>query len=178
MTVYKTHDNKLKVCLTDTEVLTSFGTYERLHNINLHTKIIINALLRDIISQHKSLLKGGKITTKITAHKNRGCEFTLYSNKTSDKDYTLFFSDSENLTLAILQLYKYYKHKKAKSSLFKMANGYALIIQSQNEKSFLKIKHFFETMSDSPVSAEYTREYGISIITGNAVERYGKAFLK
>ena len=77
MNVLKVAENELKIFLTDTEVKSSFGNYESLFYMSQEGRIIMSALLRDIIFIYYSLSGNESFKTKIKVQKNRGCEITV-----------------------------------------------------------------------------------------------------
>lgn len=44
MTVYRADRNKIKISLTDNEVLAFFGTYERINDMNAGTRLTVALL--------------------------------------------------------------------------------------------------------------------------------------
>ena len=81
MTVYEIHKNKFKIKLSDTEVLALFGSYTKLFEMKKETKILINLLLKDILSKRKQNFKNGKISADLKVIKNFGTKFILFATK-------------------------------------------------------------------------------------------------
>jgi len=178
MTVCKVNETKIKIRLTDTEVITCFGNYEKLFCATASTKLTINALLCDLIPHYNHLANSSKIVAKITAQKHLGCEITVYAYFHNDtaKEHILNFKNSEDLTRAILCIYRSKPYCKMKSSLYSLAGKFILIIE--NRSLLPQAKELAERVCTSHIYAEYVREYGKLLIDDNAVSVYGKAFLK
>lgn len=182
MTVYEIGKTMLKITLTDTEVISCFGAYEKLYTMSYGIQLAINLLLRDIISEHKNFFENSKITAGIKAVKNCGCEITLYCRKSlrnsPKKEYIFCFDDSESLTQAILTLLNRNNTRNLESSLYKMPDCYCLIITSRDANNIFIINEFCNKKSNPKFYAEYVKEYGKPLIINNAINRYGVAFSK
>lgn len=183
MTVLHIDRNRIKVILTDTEVISCFGAYERLCTMSGSIKSALNALLRDIITDYRRTCNKCKIVANIRAKKNCGCEITLSAVGTrhsqEEKEYIYDFADTEDLTRAILQLYRQRGMRSIKSSLYKMPRGFRLLIKSgKSRDSFFVLNEFCLKSSCSHTEAEYTREHGKPLITETAVKKYGSVFFK
>lgn len=175
MTVSSLNENKICVKLSNIEVLSCFGTYEKLLEMSTFTKTAIAALLRDIIANKWRNYCNMKIQIKIKAKRYSGCEITVFSPNTSAFKNVIFeFDNLENLTFAILNIYSTFKNSK--SSLFKFKNTYRLIINNCPLKTYYILNDFGRLCT--PFSIEYARtvEYGKPLIERNAVHIYGKSF--
>ena len=93
-----------------------------------------------------------------------------------NNEYILTFNSSNDLTSAVLLLYRNKKLSTSKSSLYKMNKNFILIIESSSPLLFLQ--EFSKNNKNAHIQAEYVREYGKAIILNNAISAYGKAFLK
>ncbi len=177
MKVCKINTHQIEIRLSHTEVIHYFENYKNLQNATAGAKLALYFLLYDILPYYEFFSNQDKITAKITAHKNKGCDITVYSNtKHTSKEYILNFKNSESLTNAILSLYKNNKFCHIKSSLYSLCGNFVLILESNHTLSHiseLNIKPL-----NSHIYAEYVREYGKPLIYNNAVSIYGKAFLK
>ena len=58
MTVYRADRNKIKISLTDNEVLAFFGTYERINDMNAGTRLTVALLLREGLSEYPDEFDG------------------------------------------------------------------------------------------------------------------------
>lgn len=183
MTVSELGENKIRVSLTDTEVLCCFGNYERLFQMTDAIKSAFNALLIDIIKKHSSVLGKGRVIVQIKAQKSLGCEIILTcaipKRKLLKKEILLEFSDSESLIHFILYLYRKKRYYRLLSSVYKLKNSYFLIISHRNCNELLySAKEFCRKITEGGNKAEFIKEYGKPIILNNAIEEFGKYFSK
>lgn len=183
MTVSVITQNKIRILLTHTEVITCFGEYSTLYSLGPKVKSSLNLLLNDIITTHSLFNKNCKISAKIKVKENFGCEILLVAllpkRKTPDNECVFEFSDSEALTAGITELYKNVRNFRFLSHLYKTEKGYSLIVNCQNPKEQLFVLHeFCFEINDSQNAVEYTKEYGKPLILNCAIERYGKFFSK
>lgn len=182
MTVSKLSRNRLKVTISNTEVLCCFGSYERLESMTDGIRSALSALLRDIISENRQILHEGRITARIKLKRNHGCEIILIpaaAKRYGDlKEYVFEFADSESLTCAILRLYRSRSTARLESSLYKMPDSYRLIVKSRKQDLSYILREYYSRECSFVYEAEYTYEHGKPLIVGNAVKRYGAAFSK
>lgn len=186
MTVRKVGESSLKISLTDKEVLSYFGAYEKIGSMSGGVKLIVSAMLDDILDDYGFTGNDKKLLVEMRAKVNYGCEITVTiieeksrRMKSESKDYLFEFSGSESLIVGMMYLYRNRKDRRLKSSLYKMPNTYRLIICSTTYRdTFLKMNEFCIRQSDSPYEAAYTEEYGDLLIEENAIEKFGTAFSK
>lgn len=181
MTVHEIGKSILKITITDTEVISYFGAYEKLYTMSSNVQYTINLLLRDIIAEHREFFQNTDIKGGIKAVKKCGCEITLYRRPLRDiaeKEYVFLFNSSESLTKAILVLYSSKQTANIKSSLYKMPDSYCLIIKSRYAERIFIMNEFACKKADSLFFNDYVKEYGKPLIINNAVSRYGSAFSK
>ena len=182
MTVLKLSHNRLKIIISNTEVLCCFGSYESLGKMTDSIKSALSALLSDIIAENRAVFKNGRITAKIRLIKNYGCEIILIPDlqrgRSSEKEYIFEFADSESLILAVLLLYRNRATVGLQSSLYKMPDGYRLIIRRAKSNLSIVLKEFYSRECSFEYEAEYTYEHGKPLIVGNAVKKFGAAFFK
>lgn len=181
MRVSEISKNKVKIVLTDTEVLCCFTSYEKLFSMTDRTKNTIKALLRDIIEERYDPLSCKKVSAEIHAGKNLGCIIivTVKKDRKTKNSYIFEFSDSESLIAGATYLYRKSRRKKHSASLYKMPDCYRLIISSNAPpESFGGMKEFCRNILNGNVHGEYTKEYGKAILTDNAVSGIAKAFIK
>ena len=76
MTVYRADRNKIKISLTDNEVLAFFGTYERINDMNAGTRLTVALLLREGLSDYPDEFDGD-ILVEIRARESAGCTITV-----------------------------------------------------------------------------------------------------
>ncbi len=168
---------KVKIVLTNTEVLSCFGAYEKLFEMSFVTKNAIKALLRDIIKKHYN---HQKISAEIRAEKNYGCVIILTAidkrNKTVQIAYE--FYNSESLITGSLNLYKIFKNTPYNSAIYKISDKYYIIINTV-ASAFPKYKtKSFDNVYTDAVKCEIIKEYGNIITENNALEKISSAFLK
>ena len=72
MTVYKIGRKKLKITLTDSEVISFFETYERLNSVSGEARITVGLLLKKSLLEYDTELDGN-LLVEIRARKNAGC---------------------------------------------------------------------------------------------------------
>lgn len=161
-------NKKLKITLTNTEVITLFGGYEELLSLSKNTKYAVCALIREILEENEELYNSNKTTIKIKSKKPLGCEITL---KSEENEYLLFFNNCQDLEKAIKTL-----KNNLKSSLYKTENGYCLLIKSLSEKPLLKSEGYSSNTLSSELTAAYIREYSKLLIKDNAIDIWQKAF--
>lgn len=179
MTVSKINSQAIRVVLTHTEVLSCFGTYERLFLMNDSTKQVLTALLREIITENGDIYRNGRILARVRAQRDNGCEIVLSplnAGETRDaKEYVASFPDSESLTQALLMLYS--RHAVCtESSLYKCDCGYRLILSSCDEDIKPLLNEFCPAVSCSALEAEAVREYCLPITANGVIQKYGAAF--
>jgi len=186
MTVSKISKNKIKIALSDSEVLSYFGSYEKIASMSKGIRLTISSLLQDSLRDYGFTSGDDKFLIELNAQENSGCEIliTIITKKelvkrTSSEIYMLEFSDTESMTGGVMYLYRNRKYKHIPSSLYKMTNTYRLIVTIAGKKDFpFAINEFCLRQSDSPFETAYTEEYGKVLIPENAVEKFGDAFSK
>ncbi len=160
-------NQKLKITLTNTEVLTIFGGYEELLTLNKNTKYAVYALIREILDEEQ--YDTNKATIKIKSKKPLGCEITLNSE---ENEYFLFFNNCQELEKAIKTL-----NENLKSALYKTENGYCLLIKSRSEKPLIKAESFCYGSSNSNLTAAHIKEYAKMLIEDNAISIWKENFI-
>ena len=179
MTVYKIGRKKLKITLTDSEVISFFETYERLNSVSGEARITVGFLLKKSLLEYDTELDGN-LLVEIRARKNAGCIITVSPadslRRSPKKSPFMFeFADSNAMICGAVRLYK--SRGRIESNLYKMPKTYRLIVTTRTECDFFFMKEFCTRQSDSEIEAEYTAEYGKLISEKNAVEKIGRAFL-
>ena len=179
MTVYKIGQKKLKITLTDREVISFFGTYKGLTSANSEARLAVGLLLKKSLLEYDTELEG-RLLVEIRARENAGCVITVSpadSSRRSSKSSTVMFefADTNALTAGAVRLYK--SRFFGGSSLYKMPHTYRLIVTARGEKDFYFMNEFCLRQSDSFIEAAYTKEHGRLICEKNAVERLGRAFI-
>lgn len=179
MTVYKIGQKKLEITLSDSEVISFFGTYGRLTSVNKETRMTVGLILRESLLEYGTELDGNLLVV-IKAKENFGCIITVspadYSRRIKKSTQIIFeFSDTDALINGTVRLYKCYA--QINSSIYKMPKAYRLVITSRSDCDFFFMNEFCTRQSDSKLEAAYTAEYGKLICEKNAVEKIGKAFI-
>ncbi len=180
MTVYKVGRNRIKIALTDREVLSFFGAYEKITSMSGNTRLTVGLLLKESLAEYENELDG-ELLVEIRAKENFGCVITVSpadsSRRQSVKAQKMFeFSNSESMIIGITRLFKSRSHTV--SSLYKMQRTYRLIISVKADSDFIFMNEFCFRQSDSPAEIAYTEEYGTLIVKNDAVAKIGKAFSK
>ena len=179
MTVYKIGRKKLKITLTDSEVISFFGTYRGLASVNNEARLAVGLLLKKSLLEYDTELDG-RLLVEIRARENAGCVITVSSAESSRRNLkgstVMFeFADTAALIGGAVRLYK--SRFFEGSSLYKMPHTYRLIVTARGERDFYFMNEFCLRQSDSVIEAAYTKEHGGLICEKNAVERLGRAFI-
>ena len=171
--------NKLKITLTDTEVICCFGAYEKLFSMSPKTKTVIKLLLNDIIEEHYGFLNNKKISAEIRGGKNIGCIIILSSPIAKQKEYLLGFENSEGLIEGVKILHRILRKKNYRSSLYKAYGRYYLFIcNNLDKRRFSLLRNFSYSITSDCIKIEEIKEYGIPITKRNAVNKMHHAFFK
>lgn len=179
MHISKLDNKKVKITLTNTEVLCCFSSYEKLMKMDESTKIIIKALLREI-TESRFENKWTDISVNIRAKVNQGCIMIITPTKeiNSDKTYILEFLKSENLIKSALFLARQNNIKIGENSLYKMDNSYRLITESeQPQNDFYIMNEFCDKIYSDKINQQFTYEYGKPLIENNAIKTIYNAFI-
>lgn len=92
------------------------------------------------------------------------------------REYLFIFQDIESLTQGIIFLYRL--KYNFKSALYKTEKDYRLLIKSNGMPPYLFcLNEFCQRRSCNTLEIAYTKEYGIPLISSNAVKVYGKYFI-
>lgn len=180
MQISEISGNKIKITLTDTEVLCCFSSYQKLFSMSAKTKNTIKILIGDIIYSHYGILGCDKICAEIRGKENTGCVIILSCEAEikNCKDYILCFKNSEEMIKSSLMLNRLLKKQRTFSSLYKNEKQYFLIINTLLDKKTLsKIREFFNIQCDT-VKSEYIKEYCNLITEQNAIKKISLAFSK
>lgn len=181
MTVYKIGSNRINLALTDSEVLSLFGAYEKLNAMSDSVRMTVALLLKEGLSDCKNKLDG-ELLVEIRARKSIGCIIAVSPALPTRKrqkamPIMLEFPDSESMINGILILYGTHRFR-IKSSLYKMPCSYRLTVLAKSDDDTFALNEFCIRQSRSPCEIAYTEEYGIPLAKDDAVERIGKAFFK
>lgn len=178
MTVLKIGLKKLKITLTDGEVLSFFGAYERLYAASGEARLALSLILRESLSEYETELDGD-LLVEIRARENAGCVITVSPADSSKRKSvsavrTFEFADSAAMIDGAVRLYKV--RPRIESSLYNMTGRYRLLVNPRSDLDFYFMNEFCVRQSDSQTVAEYTKEHGKLIAEKNAVEKIGRAF--
>ncbi len=95
------------------------------------------------------------------------------------REFIFIFENSHTLLDGILFLYRNKTTKSLKSRLYKLKNGYCLIIYAITPHPlFLHLKEFCKPTDNSSFSADYIKEYGKILIAEKAIRILGLKFFK
>ena len=181
MTVYRADRNKIKISLTDNEVLAFFGTYERITDMNAGTRLTVALLLKEGLSNYPDEFDGD-ILVEIRAKESAGCTITVSpaekKRKTGGNFFICFdFADSSSMIDGISRLYISRKIH-GKNSLYRISGAYRLIISCKTAKDLFFMNEYCIPSDSSAAACAFTEEHGKIIVKDNAVAVIGKAFTK
>ena len=180
MTVTDLEKGKIKITLTDKEIIAIFGTYQRLYTMNEAVKPTFERILEKVLLSRGLSLKE-ELLIQIKAKQNMGCVILI--SKTAEnnrkKEYVFIFENSHTLTDGMLFLFRNKTTRTLQSKLYKTNSDYRLIIYSKSENPyFLTLKEYCKQSLNSPFQSEYTKEHGKLLINKNAISTFGKYFFK
>ncbi|MBE6749558.1 MAG: adaptor protein MecA [Ruminococcaceae bacterium] len=182
MNVLRVAENRIKIFLTDCEVINSFGNYENLYYMSEKGKIIMSALLRDVIFKNYSLNGSESFKTKIKAQKNRGCEITvsLIEKKRGfeSENLILIFSEEENLNRLLSFIFGSNNSFIKELELYKINRQYVLIIKHTDDGRVALLNEFCFFKSKDSILLEFIKEHGKSLLCTNGLEKYAKCLIK
>lgn len=189
MTVEILNSDKIKICLNGYETDKYFGNCEVTDYNDIKTKYALHNILRvalptiDFLDGYKSAeiefypsADGGCIICLTRVNNGK----TLCKSSNLCKSFILQFDNSENMLSAIEQLYINKDTRFIKSSLYKLSNTYRLVLLAQ-QQNIEFVKHITDYCSKSftgIADISYTDEYGMAIVSKNAVSKIGKFLVK
>lgn len=179
MTVTDLDKGRIKISLTDKEIITLFGTYQRFYDMGDSIKPTFeNILERVLISRGLSLKQ--ELLIQVKAKENNGCVIIISPIRSSGKkEYLFIFENTKKLTEGMLFLFRNKSTRNIESKLFKTENDYRLIISSRdNNPCFLTLKEYCNPRPIKPFETDYTKEHGKLLIGKHAVKTFGNAFFK
>ena len=179
MTVYKIGQKKLEITLTDSEVISFFGTYGSLTSVSGEARLNVGLLLKQSLLEYDTELSGNLLVV-IKAREKAGCIITVSPagspRRNAEGSPIMFeFSDTDALIGGAIRLFR--SRIYIKSSLYKMPRTYRLIITPRGNSDLFFMNEFCSHKSDSKSEIAYTAEYGELLCDKNAVEKIGKAFI-
>ena len=76
MTVFRLAGDKVRIALSDSEVLSFFGTYEKFASLSGGTRLAVSLLLKESLEKYGDIL-GDDLPVEIKARKSAGCVITV-----------------------------------------------------------------------------------------------------
>ncbi|HAL19362.1 MAG TPA: hypothetical protein DCP17_01265, partial [Ruminococcaceae bacterium] len=109
MTVYKADRNKIKIALSDSEVIAFFGSYKRITDMSGSTRLTVALILKESLSDYAEELSDD-LLVEIRAREKSGCVITVSQTenrrqKTEKTYYCLDFADFHDLADGAARLY-------------------------------------------------------------------------
>ena len=182
MTVSKLSKTKIKISLSDKEVMLYFGGYENIISGSYRTKIALAMLIKDSLNCDLAD-DSSTLNIEIKSLISGGCEILLsqHGEKTREKKQKIVavFDDSEKMLDAAVHIYKTYRSAGAASSLYRISGKYALVItvyDTQKMCSF--IREFSDCDSLSELDIEFVKEHGVLLAENDAISVIGRAFIR
>lgn len=180
MTVFKIGNGKLKVILSDREVLSYFGEYDKIFAMNCGTRLTVKRILKEELAEyHRDFSK--RIIIEMRPRTGAGCVIiisdaykTAQRNNTEEALTVFEFSDFYTAAAGICRLLS--TEKDYRSRLYISDRKYRLIIKTEGYTDFFFMNEYCESMDSSPIAIAYTEEYFTPVIEENAVEIIGCAF--
>lgn len=181
MDINTINKNKIKISLTDEEVSSIFGGYDKIDYKNPDSKSRLDTFLNSIIISENFILDSKSLVVEIK-QETSGCTITL--TKVYDKSggsrkrlklkgRVAIFENSNDMLEGLLSLYKSGISVK-RSDLYLLDNKYRLIIYSAVTDELLS--EYFINITNRKSTIGYTEEYGTPLCLGNAVNKLGKTF--
>ena len=171
MTVYRLSGDKIRI-LSDSEVLSFFGTYEKFASLSGGTRLAVSLLLKESLEKYGDIL-GDNLLVEIKARKSAGCVITVSPavGRAHGKDRVmLIFPDSESMISGIKRLYSR-RLPRGKNSLYRL-------VITGHSRDFYFMTEFCTVKNASEPEIAYTEEYGGLLCEDTAVETVGRAFSK
>lgn len=182
MTVSKLSKTKIKISLSDKEVMLYFGGYENIISGSYRTKIALAMLIKDSLNCDLADASS-KLNIEIKSLISGGCEILLSqfaeNRRNRKQKIVAIFDNSEKMLDAAVNIYKTNVLSGTASSLYKINGKYALVVSVydiQRMCSFLR--EFSECDSLSEPDIEFIKEHGVLLAENNAITVIGKAFIR
>ena len=178
MTVYRLGGDKIRIALSDSEVISFFGTYEKFAAMSGGTRLAVSLLLKEGLKKYGDIL-GDDLLVEIKARKSAGCVITVspaVGRERRPNRFILRFANSETMITGIKKLYSC-RISRGESSLYKMKNEYRLIMSSDGRDLYF-MNEFCTVKNATAPEIAYTEEYGRLICKDTAVATVGRAFSK
>lgn len=172
--------NKMVICLTDEEVSSIFGGYDKIDYSNPNSKMRLHSFLNSIILSENFSLDSKSLLVEIR-QEVYGCSITLTkSNDQKRKRHRLkikgrlaIFNNADEMMEGIVALYKSSIGLR-KSTLYLIDNQYRLVIYAAIADE--QISEYLQNITKDKTAVSYTEEHGTPLCLGNAVNTLGKIF--
>ena len=180
MYINTVNSNKLKISLTDEEVSSIFGGYDKIDYKNPASKSVLDSFLNNIIISENFILDSKSLIVEIKQELS-GCSIILTKvyNKRNQrrrlkiKGRVAIFDTSDDMLSSLLALYKS-NITVRRCDLYLLNDKYYLIVYTAADDGFLL--EYLENITNQKSVIAYTEEHGTPLYLGNAVKSLGKIF--
>lgn len=181
MNINTINKNKIKISLTDEEVSSIFGGYDKLDYKDPDSKFKLDMLLNNIIRDKDFSLDSERLLIEVIQELS-GCSIVLTKiyeknakryKKLVLKGRIAHFDTVEDMIEGIIALYNSNLNIK-KSDLYLLDKKYRLIIYTATPSEHLG--EYCKNITNKQIYLNYTEEYGTPLCIGDAVNILGKTF--
>ena len=174
-------DNKIQISLTDEEVSSIFGGYDKINYNNPQAKLRLNSFLNSVIVSANFSLDSKSLIVEIR-QEITGCSITLTKiygkfhrkrRRLKLKGRIVLFDTADEMIDSITALCKSNILVK-KSTLYLLNNQYRLLLYTAATDELLL--EYLQNISNNKTVISYTEEHGTPLCPENAVKTLGKIF--
>ena len=185
MKTYNINDDKVKICLTDDEVKSLFGSFDMIDYDSPRSRAILDSLICSALPEKVSQRVCEKVLIEVLPERG-GCSIQvtrIYAGKNQRKqrrrsEYILLFECSEDMIKYIRSMTASAAIEAEKSRLYRAGGRYALFIAAEGPAGAdPAAREFARIISEKDPLAAMITERGEYLYSG-AVEKLYKAFVK